>query len=147
MSKLEVKEIGPISGETDLTLGQSGGTVTLADGATAIGFGLDIDDIPIPEPQIKAWVRFNGIGNPPAIICSQGVSSITDVGTGSWKVNFTNPFPDQNKISAVCVPTNPTGARKDAFIKSYNAGFIHVIFTHHETLEDINGVNLWVTEE
>ena len=39
MSKLEVKEIGPISGETDLKLGQSGGTVTLADGATAIGFG------------------------------------------------------------------------------------------------------------
>ena len=38
MSKLEVKEIGPISGETDLKLGQSGGTVTLADGATAVGF-------------------------------------------------------------------------------------------------------------
>jgi len=28
MSKLEVREIGPISGETDVTLGQSGGTVT-----------------------------------------------------------------------------------------------------------------------
>ena len=39
MSKLEVKEITPISGETDLTLGQSGGTVTLADGANAVGFG------------------------------------------------------------------------------------------------------------
>ena len=39
MSKLEVKEIGPISGETDLKLGQAGGTVTLADGATAVGFG------------------------------------------------------------------------------------------------------------
>jgi hypothetical protein len=39
MSKLEVREIGPISGETDLELGQSGGTVTLSDGATAVGFG------------------------------------------------------------------------------------------------------------
>ena len=39
MSKLEVKEITPISGETDLTLGQSGGTVTLATGANAVGFG------------------------------------------------------------------------------------------------------------
>ena len=38
MSKLEVKEIGPISGETDLTLGQSGGTVTLAEGALPIGW-------------------------------------------------------------------------------------------------------------
>ena len=39
MSKLEVREIGPISGETDLKIGQSGGTVTLADGANAVGFG------------------------------------------------------------------------------------------------------------
>ena len=38
MSKLEVKEIGPISGETDLKLGQSGGTVTLADGALPVGW-------------------------------------------------------------------------------------------------------------
>ena len=38
MSKLEVKEIGPISGETDLKLGQSGGTVTLAEGALPIGW-------------------------------------------------------------------------------------------------------------
>ena len=38
-AKLEVKEIGPISEETDLELGQSGDTVTLADGATAVGFG------------------------------------------------------------------------------------------------------------
>ena len=38
MSKLEVKEIGPISGETDLKLGQAGGTVTLAAGAEPIGW-------------------------------------------------------------------------------------------------------------
>jgi len=38
MSKLEVKEIGPISGETDLKLGQSGGTVTLAEGALPVGW-------------------------------------------------------------------------------------------------------------
>lgn len=38
MSKLEVREIGPISGETDLKIGQSGGTVTLADGALPVGW-------------------------------------------------------------------------------------------------------------
>ncbi len=90
MSKLEVKEIGPISGETDLKLGQSGGTVTLADGATAVGFA--------PEPTespVKAWVNFNGTGTV-AIRDSMNVSSITDDGTGIYTVNFTTAFPDTN---------------------------------------------------
>ncbi len=39
MSKLEVRSVTNLDGETDLELGKSGGTVTLADGATAIGFG------------------------------------------------------------------------------------------------------------
>jgi hypothetical protein len=39
MSKLEVRSVTNLDGETDLELGESGGTVTLADGATAVGFG------------------------------------------------------------------------------------------------------------
>ncbi len=39
MSKLEVRSVTNLDGETDLELGKSGGTVTLADGATAVGFG------------------------------------------------------------------------------------------------------------
>ena len=38
MSKLEVKEINPITGETDLILGKNGGTVTLAEGALPVGW-------------------------------------------------------------------------------------------------------------
>lgn len=43
----------------------------------------------------RAWVNFNGTGTP-AIRGSGNVSSITDNGTGSYTVNFTNAMPDVN---------------------------------------------------
>ena len=93
MSKLEVKEIGPISGETDLTLGQSGGTVTLADGATAVGFGSEAPEYPIG--QVRAWVNFDGTGTV-AIRESINVSSITDIAVGVYRVNFATAMPDSD---------------------------------------------------
>jgi hypothetical protein len=41
----------------------------------------------------RAWVNFNGTGTP-AIRASGNVSSITDNGTGSYAINFTNAMPD-----------------------------------------------------
>jgi len=43
----------------------------------------------------KAWVNFNGTGTV-AIRASYNVSSITDNGTGTYTVNFTNAFADAN---------------------------------------------------
>jgi hypothetical protein len=43
----------------------------------------------------KAWVNFNGTGTV-AIRASYNVTSITDLGTGYYQVNFTNAFPDVN---------------------------------------------------
>lgn len=43
----------------------------------------------------KAWVNFNGTGTV-AIRQSFNVSSITDVGTGYYTVNFINALPDAN---------------------------------------------------
>lgn len=43
----------------------------------------------------RAWVNFNGTGTV-AITGSGNVSSITDTGTGSYTVNFTNSLPDTN---------------------------------------------------
>jgi acylphosphatase len=43
----------------------------------------------------RAWVNFNGTGTV-AIRASGNVSSITDDGTGSYRVNFTNAMPDEN---------------------------------------------------
>jgi hypothetical protein len=49
----------------------------------------------------RAWVNFNGTGTV-AIRASGNVSSITDVNTGNYRVNFTNAMPDTN-YSAVFV--------------------------------------------
>jgi hypothetical protein len=43
----------------------------------------------------RAWVNFNGTGTP-AIRASGNVSSITDLGTGQYRINFTNAMPDAN---------------------------------------------------
>lgn len=43
----------------------------------------------------RAWVNFNGTGTV-AIRAALNVSSITDVGTGSYTVNLTTAMPDSN---------------------------------------------------
>ena len=43
----------------------------------------------------RAWIKFNGTGTP-AINGSGNVTSITDIGTGQYTVNFTNAMPDTN---------------------------------------------------
>lgn len=48
-----------------------------------------------PAYQCRAWVNFNGTGTV-AIRASGNVSSITDNGTGDYRVNFTTAMPDSN---------------------------------------------------
>jgi hypothetical protein len=68
-----------VSGTTTLTLPATTGTV-LAD--TTVGV-------------CRAWVNFNGTGTP-AIRAFFNVTNITDNGTGSYAINFTNAFADTN---------------------------------------------------
>ena len=57
----------------------------------------------------KAWVNFNGVGTV-AIRASGNVSSITDVGTGNYTVNFTTAFSDTNyAMLGTCEPSNVPG--------------------------------------
>lgn len=53
----------------------------------------------------RAWVNFNGTGTV-AIRASGNVSSITDNGTGNYRVNFTTAMPDAN-YSAVVTSGSP----------------------------------------
>lgn len=48
----------------------------------------------------KAWVNFNGTGTV-AIRASGNVASITDGGTGTYTVNFTNALADANYSAVV----------------------------------------------
>jgi hypothetical protein len=58
---------------------------------------------------VKAWVNFNGTGTV-AIRASGGVSSITDLAVGRYRVNFTNAMPDANYQVSGTVGTNPTNS-------------------------------------
>jgi hypothetical protein len=49
----------------------------------------------------RAWVNFDGTGTV-AIRASGNVSSITDDGTGTYTVNFTNAMPDANYSVGGC---------------------------------------------
>jgi hypothetical protein len=51
----------------------------------------------------RVWVNFNG-SNTVAIRASGGVSSITDVNTGTYRINFATAMPDTNySVVAGCV--------------------------------------------
>lgn len=54
----------------------------------------------LPAAPCRAWVNFNGQGTV-AIRASFNVSSITDVGTGLYRVNFANAMPDENFCAVV----------------------------------------------
>ena len=53
-----------------------------------------------PLYMARAWVNFNGTGTV-AIRASGNVSSITDDGTGRYRVNFTTAMPDVNYAANV----------------------------------------------
>lgn len=65
----------------------------------------------------RAWVNFNGTGTV-AIRAAVNVSSITDNGTGNYKVNFTTAMPDAN-YATVC-----TGERNDG---GGTNGVLHIL--------------------
>ena len=56
----------------------------------------------------RAWVNFNGTGTV-AIRASFNVSSITDNGTGDYRVNFTTAMPDANYATNVTAKQDETG--------------------------------------
>ena len=58
---------------------------------------------------VRAWVNFNGTGTV-AINSSANISSITDNGTATFTLNFTNNMPDANyAVSAIARQTTSGG--------------------------------------
>lgn len=69
----------------------------------------------------KAWVNFNGTGTV-AIRGAYNVSSITDLGTGSYRVNFTTAMPDINYSMAtgpVGIGSNVGSLQLDTYATTY----------------------------
>jgi hypothetical protein len=55
--------------------------------------------------KCRAWVNFNGTGTV-AIRASGNVSSITDLGTGTYRANFINAMSDANYCTTVSATNN-----------------------------------------
>jgi hypothetical protein len=78
----------------------------------------------------RAWVNFNGTGTV-AIRGSGNVTSITDIGTGDYRINLTNAMPDSNYSCASTIGNNGTGGgimvnagangAGQAFLYTYNS--------------------------
>jgi hypothetical protein len=80
-----------------------------------------------PEPSgsaplyaARAWVNFNGTGTV-AIRASGNVSSITDNGVGSYRVNLTTAMTDVNTAPFLTSDSNASGG--------INAYFINIVST------------------
>jgi hypothetical protein len=67
----------------------------IKDGVAASAAKLSTSSGSAPSYSARAWVNFNGTGTV-AIRSSGNVSSITDVGTGTYEVNFTTAMQDAN---------------------------------------------------
>lgn len=72
-----------------------------------------------PSYACRAWVNFNGTGTV-AIRASGNVSSITDIGTGDYMVNFTTAMPDAD-YSAVGSCGSAGGNDEFTLTTNYNA--------------------------
>lgn len=77
----------------------------IKDGVAASAAQLSTSSGSAPSYSARAWVNFNGTGTV-AIRSSGNVSSITDVGTGTYEVNFTTAMEDENYSVNVSATTN-----------------------------------------
>ncbi|MFX7348213.1 hypothetical protein ABTI94_18570, partial [Acinetobacter baumannii] len=69
-----------------------------------------------PSYSARAWVNFNGTGTV-EIRGNGNVSSITDLGAGTYKMNFTIPMTDKNycAVGSSCRASSPTSGSDESF--------------------------------
>jgi hypothetical protein len=79
------------TGTPSLPTGTTAVTQTAGNNTTAVATTAFVR----ADNNVKAWVNFNGTGTV-AIRGSFNVSSITDLGTGTYRVNYTNSLADTN---------------------------------------------------
>lgn len=76
----------------------------------------------------KAWVNFNGTGTV-AIRRAFNVSSITDLGTGLYRANFTNAMPDASYAALVGANVNDSNndVRRNCRVVTWASGTVTVV--------------------
>ena len=83
-----------------------------------------------PQGIAKAWVNFNGTGTV-AIRDSLNINSITDNGTGDYRINFTAPMSNSNYSAVVSGNHQATNTRPIGLCDDYTATGFRV------TIEDV----------
>jgi hypothetical protein len=102
---------GNLANCTFPTLNQdtTGSAATVTGNATGSTFGFNSGYGSVATAYgCRAWVNFNGTGTV-AIRGSGNVSSITDLGTGTYRINFTAAMPDVNYCATLTTAQNLTG--------------------------------------
>jgi len=92
-----------------------------------------------PVYACRSWVNFNGTGTP-AIRGSGNVTSITDVTTGTFTINFTNAMPDINYAAAGMGRSNNFVVASAAW-SSTSSATIKVV-RHDNVVEDEVHINV-----
>ena len=73
----------------------------------------------------RAWVNFNGTGTV-AIRASGNVTSITDLGVGNYRVNFTTSMPDVNYSATIGWRVFSSANIRNGGFDNYTTGYIEV---------------------
>ena len=103
------------------------------------------------EGRGKAWVNFNGTGTV-AIRDSYNVSSVTDVSTGRYTVNFTDAMPDANYCTVATAGSSTAGAAYlDARISGAPAAANVTVSSHiqnsgNPTYSDVDNFNVVIMD-
>jgi hypothetical protein len=92
-------------------------SITLNGSAVSLGGSATISS---GVGSVETWVNFNGTGTP-SIRGSGNVSSISDNGTGSYTVNFSNNLTDAN-YAVVASGDRETGERQIVVVVDQNNG-------------------------
>ncbi|MEN3146117.1 hypothetical protein ABCW43_02260 [Neorhizobium sp. IRAMC:178] len=97
----------------------------------------------IITPDIKAFVNFNGTGTP-AIRSSRNVSSITDLGTGYFRVNFTASMADTNYATFISVGMSASTAAQAGKTFAKNVAWVEILVTNSSgpTVIDMDDISV-----
>lgn len=117
---------------------------TVLSGTTKIDGALTINGAAVGNQLVQVWAHFVGTGTV-VILDSVGVSSVTDLGAGSWRVNFTTPFAT-NGYAASCTSQRAAGGVRQCFIGNGVSAAVSAsdIYVSDEagTLTDVDQLNV-----
>ena len=94
----------------------------------------------------RAWVNFNGTGTP-SIRGSGGVSSISDLGTGTYNINFSTALPDTNYCTVTgCSEGGGASNLKSSGARPASTSAVTVVTgdNNTDTIQDFDNVNVTV---